>query len=285
MQIFPKVRHLNICWAPEFVPDIDENGWSIWGEHARNWVLEWELDEGITCQVNSEKDKPFGWSSQTWHVYAPGEKYRVNYRHRKRKHENLWILFGIDKPAIPGITGSFTVIQDPESRIANIVRHMYQVQQTGLLGHKELLRYQMQMIMAEVRCSSFSRGEGTAEKPFTFNPTGECARTQEPTLLEKVDSIITHDIYAPPSMEELASTLNMSVSSLSHRFKSETTWNIIQRVRWLRIQHAKKLLLKNGGYSSIKNTARKLGFSSPFYFSKVFKEITGISPREFLRLS
>jgi len=284
MQIFPDIRHLNIYWNSEFVPDIDENGWSRWCIYPQNWVLEWDLDEGVICQVNSEKDKPFEWRAQTWNLYAPGENYRVNYKHRKRKHENIWILFGIDKPAIPGITGKLTVINDPERRIANVVRHMYQEQQAGFPGHEELLRCQMQMIMAEIRCASFSQGKGTADKPFVFNSIGEGVKPLEQTLLQKVDSIIEKNIYAPPSIEELASTLNMSVSSLSHRFKMETSWNIIQRVRWLRIQHAKKLLLKNSGYSGIKNTARKLGFSSPFYFSRVFKEVTGISPQEFLRL-
>jgi len=284
MQIFPDIRHLNIFWDSEFVPDIDENGWSPWVRHPHNWVLEWELDEGISCQINSEKDKPFEWRSQTWHIYAPGVKYRVNYGHHRRKHENTWILFGIGKPAIPGITRDFTVIRDPESRIANIVRHMYRDQQTGFPGHEELLRSQMQLILAEIRCSTFSQGEGTTDRPFVFNSVVGTVKPLEQTLLEKVDSIMVKNVYAPPSMDELALALNMSVSSLSHRFRSETSWSVIQRIRWLRIQHAKKLLLKDGGYSGIKNTARKLGFSSPFYFSRVFKEVTGISPQEFLRL-
>lgn len=285
MQIFPNIKHLNIFSDSAYVPEIDANNWNLWCRNALGWVLEWDMDEGITCQLSSAKDKPFEWHPHNWHLYAPGVRYRVNYRHLKRKHENIWIVFGIDSQEMPRITRKLTVIRDPERRIADIVRHMHQVQQTGFPGYEELLGCQMQVIMAEIRCSTFSQGEGSADKPFVFNSIREVVKPREQSLLEKVDSIVIEHIYAPPSIDELASALNMSVSSLSHRFNSETNWNIIRRVRWLRIQHAKKLLLESGGYSGIKSTARKLGFSSSFYFSRVFKEVTGISPKEFLRLS
>jgi AraC-like DNA-binding protein len=285
MQISPNVKYLTVFSDPEYIPELDDEGWNPWVRYDQKWVFEWDLDEGITFQVSSRKSKSFEWRPKTWHIYAPGERYRANYTYGKRKHENIWILFEIDKPAIHGIKRNLTVINDPESRIADVVRYMYNTQESGLPGHEELLRSQMQMILAEIRCSTFSQGEGTTDKPFVFNTLGETINLLEQSLLKKVDSIIVKNLYSPPNIDELASSLNMSVSSLSHRFRAETSWNIIQRVRWLRIQHAKKLLLQSGGHSGIKSTARKLGFSSPFYFSKVFKEVTGISPHEFLRLS
>lgn len=284
MQIFPNINHMTVFSDPGFIPEIDGEGWSQWVSYPEYWVLEWDLDEGLTCQVSSIKKRPFEWHPRTWHLYAPGERYRVNYRYGKRKHENIWILFGIDKPDIPGITKSFTKIEDTESRIADAVRAMYAIQQAGPPGHEELLRLQMQGLLAEIRCASFSGGEGTVEKPFAFISMKKREISLEKTLLEKIDAIITSNLHKPPTIHELASSLNMSVSSLSHRFKSETSWNIVQRIRWLRIQQAKKLLLESGGHSGIKSTARKLGFSSQFYFSSVFKDVTGISPQEFLRL-
>ncbi|MCX6984409.1 MAG: helix-turn-helix transcriptional regulator [Lentisphaerae bacterium] len=169
--------------------------------------------------------------------------------------------------------------------MADAVRLMFSIQQSGPPGHEELLRLQMQGLLAEIRCASFSGGEGTVEKPFAFISMQKREISRKTTLLEKIDTIIISNLHKPPTIHELAVSLNISASSLSHRFKSETNWNIVQRIRWLRIQHAKKLLLESGGYSGIKSTARKLGFSSPFYFSKVFKDVTGISPHEFLRLS
>ena len=66
-----------------------------------------------------------------------------------------------------------------------------------------------------------------------------------------------------------------------HRFKAETGWTVIERIRWLRVRGARSLL--SVSEASVKETASRLGFSSPFYFSKVFKEVAGLTPRDFLR--
>lgn len=46
-----------------------------------------------------------------------------------------------------------------------------------------------------------------------------------------------------------------------------------------RIAAAKRLLEK--GDKKVYEIAQELGFESSFYFSKVFKKVTGLSPREY----
>ena len=67
---------------------------------------------------------------------------------------------------------------------------------------------------------------------------------------------------------------------LSHRFKQQTGSGFAAYLRTLRIRHA--VFLFERGVVSVKNVALLCGFSDPFYFSKVFKETMGVSPKDYL---
>ena len=274
MQIFPDIESLLVFSDPEFVPELDRDGWHVWCSHPRHWVLEWDLDEGVSWQLGDESNEVQTWVPGTWHVYAPGTRYRVNYRERKRRHELLWHLFVIAGATLPGVRGECQVIADPERRVAALTRQMFKVQQRGFPGHEELLRLQLQTVLAELHCASF------AGPPFAF-PCLAQADNPAPggSLLARVDAVAGRHSHSPPSVESLAEALGMSTSSLCHRFKAETGWTVVQRVRWLRVQEAKRLLAG----MDVKQVSRRLGFSSPCYFSRVFKETTGVSPLEFQR--
>lgn len=51
----------------------------------------------------------------------------------------------------------------------------------------------------------------------------------------------------------------------------------------LRIEHAKRQLKQYGTIRSIKEISARCGFSDPYYFSRKFKQLTGMSPRDFLK--
>ena len=54
----------------------------------------------------------------------------------------------------------------------------------------------------------------------------------------------------------------------------------MEYVNILKIAEAKKLIReKNNNFMQISNM---LNFNNPHYFSKVFKKITGLSPREYM---
>ena len=75
----------------------------------------------------------------------------------------------------------------------------------------------------------------------------------------------------------------MSVSGFSHRLKAESNWAPVDRIRYIRMEHAKKLLKQSAPRDAIRNTAWRLGFRSRQYFCTVFKQETGMTPGEFLR--
>jgi AraC-like DNA-binding protein len=63
-------------------------------------------------------------------------------------------------------------------------------------------------------------------------------------------------------------------------FKEETGLTPLEHLTVLRINRAKKLL-RATPYQSIGSIAAGCGFSDEFYFSRVFRKETGISPREY----
>ncbi len=71
--------------------------------------------------------------------------------------------------------------------------------------------------------------------------------------------------------------VGMSPSFVTHKFKEIYGKTFHEYHNYKRMEHAKKLLRKH----SISETSQMCGFSNRYHFSKVFKKIEGITPREF----
>ena len=63
-------------------------------------------------------------------------------------------------------------------------------------------------------------------------------------------------------------------------FKEEFGKTPLEYLTSLRISTAKRMLIQKN-FQSIETTAYKCGFNDSFYFSKIFKRATGLSPRDF----
>ncbi len=81
------------------------------------------------------------------------------------------------------------------------------------------------------------------------------------------------------SLDDAAKAVNVSKSYLSMLFKQETGTNFVVFLNDYRIRQAKILLSKTN--FKIYEVAEKVGFCSPYYFSKIFKETTGFNCKEY----
>lgn len=81
------------------------------------------------------------------------------------------------------------------------------------------------------------------------------------------------------TLEEIASKIEISKSYLSMLFKQETGINLIVFLNQYRIGRGKKLLATTN--LKIYQIADAIGFGSPYYFSKVFKTMTGMQCKEY----
>lgn len=83
------------------------------------------------------------------------------------------------------------------------------------------------------------------------------------------------------SQKELAENLGISQEYFCYLFNKDVGETFSKFLKNYRIETAKKLLM-TGGVSK-EEVPYQVGFSDPKYFSKVFKEVEGVSVTEFLR--
>lgn len=107
------------------------------------------------------------------------------------------------------------------------------------------------------------------------------------TLITKFKDLLIayfeQDLFAKegiPTVEWMARELGLSHRYMSDMIKAETGKTAIDQINLFLVEEAKDLLL-NPDFS-ISETAYKLGFEYPNYFSRLFKKKTGISPKEYI---
>jgi AraC-like DNA-binding protein len=99
-------------------------------------------------------------------------------------------------------------------------------------------------------------------------------------ILEDYSASNQLEIHGIPTMEWMAEKLGVSHRYMSDSIKSETGKTAIDQLNLYLIEEAKNLLLAPN--TTISETAYKLGFEYPQYFSRLFKKKVGISPKEYI---
>lgn len=81
------------------------------------------------------------------------------------------------------------------------------------------------------------------------------------------------------NVEKLADDFNLSRSQLYRKIKVLTDLSANELIRKIRLERAKELIQENGD-NSISEISYLVGFSSPSYFSKSFKDYFGVLPND-----
>ncbi|MBN1864778.1 MAG: helix-turn-helix domain-containing protein [Victivallales bacterium] len=102
------------------------------------------------------------------------------------------------------------------------------------------------------------------------------------TATSKALEVLGGNVVNPPNIPKLAKLCNVSVSLLSHQFKKETGYSPMEYARRERVKAGKEFILAG---SSVEDAASRLGFSSPFHFSRMFSRIEGRPPSYFRKLA
>lgn len=100
-------------------------------------------------------------------------------------------------------------------------------------------------------------------------------------LVKNVINYITSNILHEITIAELAEYFNVNPTTLSRNFKKDTNMSITEYVNYQRIELAKFYFEK--GETSITDVSYKVGFNDSSYFTKVFKKVTGILPKTYIK--
>lgn len=100
-------------------------------------------------------------------------------------------------------------------------------------------------------------------------------------VIHKSMKVIQEKFSSGITLEELANILNITPEYLSSLFQKELGISFTAYIKDIRIKKAKELLM-----SPLKafEVAQQVGYSDAKYFTRVFKEVTGLTPGEFQKL-
>ncbi|HBC89371.1 MAG TPA: hypothetical protein DCZ94_20720 [Lentisphaeria bacterium] len=114
-------------------------------------------------------------------------------------------------------------------------------------------------------------------KEADFSAQGEklkCLQRFAPAL-----SFIEKNITKEIMIGDLSASVNLQTNYFTNLFTKYFGTSPVNYINLQRIKHAQNLL--QTGNMQVKEIASACGFSNQFYFSKVFRDITGLSPVKF----
>ncbi len=142
----------------------------------------------------------------------------------------------------------------------------------ALWGSEQLLQLHLErMLILLVR-----RHQETGRKPVVTPTEG---RSKGDALLQKVCDYLEEHVADNLQMEELCDLFSVSKSTLQKLFRSRIGHGVSAYYQQLKIDKA-KLMIRERVYN-FTEIAERLGYSSVHYFSRHFKQITGMTPTEY----
>lgn len=99
-------------------------------------------------------------------------------------------------------------------------------------------------------------------------------------VIQKAINYINFNFDNELSLNIIAQKINISPSHLSRQFKKDTNLTITEFINKRRIEEAKFLIKQSN--NSITEIALMVGFENHNYFCSVFKNITSLTPKEYL---
>ena len=113
--------------------------------------------------------------------------------------------------------------------------------------------------------------------------TGPLANNNAGQLdLDAIHAMMQENLHGQLALDTLAKKANLSKYHFSSKYKAITGQSPIQHFLHLKMEHACYLLDISG--NSVKEISRNLGYEDNFYFSRLFKKIIGVSPRQYRQL-
>ncbi len=195
-----------------------------------------------------------------WHRYQPDpetgwDEYWIGFNGRYAQHIMQDNFFSSKHPVLP--------IGQDEDLLRQFLQVFENVQEANI-GYQQVISAATIQLLANIYAA-------TKRKGFEDQKAENIIKTVKCHLLEN----ISHEV----DMTALAEELHVSYSWLRKTFKYFTGLSPHQYHLQLRIQQSRHLLVATS--KTIKEIAFLTGFDSQYYFSRIFKQKTGLNPSDF----
>ncbi|MDO4274595.1 MAG: response regulator [Eubacteriales bacterium] len=98
-------------------------------------------------------------------------------------------------------------------------------------------------------------------------------------LVEQTIAYVRENLKEPISRETITNVLHVSEGHISHLFKKETGVSLPEYITDMRVEKAKALLADSN--ASVAEICEQIGYNYQAYFTKIFKEKTGVPPLQY----
>lgn len=100
-------------------------------------------------------------------------------------------------------------------------------------------------------------------------------------IIDRARSYVLENVCKRISLSDVASSACVSAGYLSQYFKKVTGISLIDYINQMKVVKAKELMAS--GMDKINEIATALGYDNIYYFSKVFKKVSGMTPTGYMR--
>jgi len=139
-----------------------------------------------------------------------------------------------------------------------------------ILSHLELFNNTKNLIYANSSLYAFLA---------SFRKLHSTNSLKEEKPIEELIAYMKENLDKNLTLDDFAKHTHISASHLSAVFRQKTKYSPVNLFTSLKIQKAGQLLLDK--QYNIKTIAKNLGYNDPYHFSRVFKNVMGVSPRHF----
>lgn len=140
------------------------------------------------------------------------------------------------------------------------------------IGGLQIIKTSLEQLL--IMLIRVGEGEQVRKKKLSEEDCGNC-------LVNKIVEILNDNIYGKINVYDICQNLSYSKTHVSKVFNENMGCSIIEYYTSLKITEAKKLIRER--IYSFTEISNMLQFSNPHYFSKVFKKVVNMSPREYLQ--
>jgi len=231
--------------GPRLKPSIDTHEW-------------WELTAVVDGSLKIAADPIVTASKHNLVLVAPGTRHCEESEYA----ETVWIGFrATPMKEVERRLGSMIVVRSRALSESAEQLWLYARQQGGPIG-PELDGLTERLVAAFLRL--------TVEPKSTDTPHD---------WIDAAVEHLEHHLTEPVRLPKLAQHFGCSEGHFCRVFKSQTGCTPITYVLRARIERAKHLLQQTNW--TVTEIGRAIGFENPFYFSRVFRNLQGLSPRQF----
>lgn len=259
-----------------------EKGYGFLGESHNFWELVY-VDKGEILVTAEDKKFPLKQGEIVFH--QPNEYH--NLQANGVVAPNIIIVaFECNSPAMNFFRGKVMNLSDYEKHFLSVILKeaseayvsplddtflpKLEKRQASLFGCEQMIAVSLTQLLIALRRSGMS-----APRKMS---TSLMKRLSHDVVAEVTDFLAEH-IGSKVRFAEVADFAGMSGSSLKNIFRNQTGQGVMTYFAQMKMDRA-KTLIREGNYN-ITQIAALLGYDSIHQFSRRFKDITGMSPREY----